>query len=128
MQSRTSNLVKSSTAERPVKLAEHILALNIGGHNVFFSPKEFILVEMLFNAMWRGEGPVHQDSLINAMYFTEDEPDSAEHVLRVLIYRIRQKLCTTNMEVRNFWGVGYSLIYESDEEWLKQGVKTWRVA
>ena len=132
----------SSIAETPVKLVGNTLALNVGGLNIFFSRKEFMLVEMLFNAMGRGKGPVHQDNLINAIYFIEDEPEAAVNVLRVFIHRIRKKLCGTDVVIRNFREVGYSMVYSKDTEysqpssivlsgfgttWLRQGVRIWRV-
>ncbi len=84
----------------------------VDGVSVRLTRVEFIIMEMLYPAMKRGDGPVSIDALIGAIYLLKaDEPKTAQKSLTNFIGRLRGKLAWLNADILTFRDVGYSLVH-----------------
>lgn len=94
----------------PVYLDNAKRGIVIDGQEIALTRREFVIAEMLYNAM--GRENVHLDNLLIALYDLQ-EPASAEGIMRKFIFRFRQKLSGTNLSIINYSPRRYGFVYEA---------------
>ena len=95
-----------------VALAYPSRSIAVDGEIIRLTTTEMKIMELLYRAMQRGQGPVDQDHIINALYDL-DEPEWPNRILRTFLCRLRKKLAGTNLSILNHYDYGYSLVYEA---------------